>query len=88
MAQSAANSNFTNMELYEKKTEKVENDPSKAFAMAFGALLGLAAISALETTIIWAILIGLVGTTFTWVQVFGVFGVLLIVNGLTAKFKS
>ena len=76
------------MELYEKKTEKteqVEVTSGKAFALAFGAMLGLMSVAALEALIVWAILTGLVGTSFTWVQVFGV---LLVVNGLTAKFKS
>ncbi len=89
-AQSAANSDLSNMELYEKDSKKKEDnkvqvDGAIAVATALGAILGLATSAALEALIVWAILTALVGASVTWLQVFGV---LLIVNGVTAKFRS
>ncbi len=88
-AQSAANSNLFNMELYEKKddkkNDKIKVDGAIAVATALGAILGLATSAALEALIVWAILTSLVGVTLTYLQVLGI---MLIVNGLTTKLRS
>ena len=88
MAQSAANSNLFNMELYEKKdekTDKVKVDGAIAAATALGAILGLATSAALEAVIVWAIATSLIGLTVTYIQVLGI---MLIVNGVTTKLRS
>ena len=76
------------MELYEpKETEKskAEHPIAKAMGRAVGLFVGYATYVALETTVVWAILSLFVWGAITWVQVFGV---LLVVNGVTAKFKD
>ena len=76
------------MDLYEPKTEKTEEDTTNAaaavLATSLGVLLGLASIAALEALLAWLILTYLVGISVTWVQTFGI---MLIVNAVTSKFK-
>ena len=76
------------MDLYQpKETEKPETEHpvAKAVGKAVGLFVGYATYVALETTIVWLILSLFVWGAITWVQVFGV---LLVVNGITAKFKE
>jgi len=76
------------MDLYEPKTEKPEIDPTKITAstigIGVGLILGALAVASLEALLIWLILTYLVGVTLTWLQVFGI---MLVVNGIMAKFK-
>lgn len=63
-------------------TENNEATPAQKLGFSAGMLFGLLGVVALEATIAWAILTALVGLTLTWLQVFGL---LLIVNGLSNK---
>ena len=79
------------MDLYEpspKKTEEPEMDSTdagiKMVATGVGLILGALAAASLEALLIWLILTYLVGVTLTWLQVLGI---MLVVNGIMAKFK-
>ena len=76
------------MNLYEPKTEQTEVDDAKssvsAIGVGIGLVLGALAAASLEALLIWLILTYLVGVTLTWLQVFGI---MLVVNGVMAKFK-
>jgi uncharacterized protein YacL len=76
------------MDLYEPKTEQSDDDTTKITAstigIGVGLILGALAAASLEALLIWLILTYLVGVTLTWLQVLGI---MLIVNGIMAKFK-
>jgi fatty acid desaturase len=76
------------MNLYEPKTEENEAEDTKSgltmAATGVGLVLGAVAAAALESFLIWLILVNLVGVTVTFVQVLGV---MLIVNAVLTKFK-
>jgi hypothetical protein len=76
------------MNLYEPKTDKTEEDTANAgltvLATSVGVILGLASIAALEALLAWLILTYLVGISVTYLQTFGI---MLIVNAITSKFK-
>jgi|TARA_R110002012_G_scaffold172129_1_gene337097 uncharacterized protein YacL len=76
------------MDLYEPKTEQSDDDTTKITAstigIGVGLILGALAAASLEALLIWLILTYLVGVTLTWLQVLGI---MLVVNGIMAKFK-
>ena len=75
------------MDLYEPKTEQTDTDTDKnlnGIAVGVGLILGALAAASLEALLIWLILTYLVGVTLTWLQVLGI---MLVVNGVMAKFK-
>ncbi len=76
------------MNLYEPKTEQDDTDTStdnlNGIAVGVGLILGALAAASLEALLIWLILTYLVGVTLTWLQVLGI---MLVVNGILAKFK-
>ena len=77
------------MNLYEPKTDQTEEEETtsagiKMVATGVGLILGALAAASLEALLIWLILTYLVGVTLTWLQVFGI---MLVVNGIMAKFK-
>jgi len=76
------------MDLYEPKTEQSDDDTTKtamsAVGIGVGLILGALAAASLEALLIWLILTYLVGVTLTWLQVLGI---MLVVNGIMAKFK-
>ena len=77
------------MNLYEPKTDQTEEEEAtsagiKMVATGVGLILGALAAASLEALLIWLILTYLVGVTLTWLQVFGI---MLVVNGIMAKFK-
>tara|TARA_R110002012_G_scaffold57491_1_gene148252 strand:+ start:420 stop:650 length:231 start_codon:yes stop_codon:yes gene_type:complete len=76
------------MDLYEPKTEQSEDDTAKTamstIGIGVGLILGALAAASLEALLIWLILTYLVGVTLTWLQVLGI---MLVVNGIMAKFK-
>ena len=76
------------MDLYEPKTEQSDDDTTKtamsAVGIGAGLILGALAAASLEALLIWLILTYLVGVTLTWLQVLGI---MLVVNGIMAKFK-
>ncbi len=78
------------MNLYEPKSktetdaEKLEVDGVALVATSLGVLLGLASIAALEALLAWLIHTYLVGISVTYLQTFGI---MLIVNAVTSKFK-
>jgi hypothetical protein len=76
------------MDIYESKKDKPDIDVNKlavnTLATGLGLVLGALAAASLESLLIWLILTYLVGVTITWLQVLGV---MLIVNGVLAKFK-
>lgn len=76
------------MDLYEPKTEQPEVDTTKSamstIGIGVGLVLGALAAASIEALLIWLILTYLVGVTLTWLQVLGI---MLVVNGIMAKFK-
>ncbi len=78
------------MNLYEPKTEEAntETEDSKTgltmVATGVGLVLGAVAAAALESFLVWLILVNLVGVAITFTQVLGV---MLIVNAVLTKFK-
>jgi len=77
------------MDLYEPKTDQTKEDETadagiKMVATGVGLILGALAAASLEALLIWLILTYLVGVTLTWLQVLGI---MLVVNGIMAKFK-
>ena len=77
------------MDLYEPKTNQTKEEETtgagiKMVATGVGLILGALAAASLEALLIWLILTYLVGVTLTWLQVFGI---MLVVNGIMAKFK-
>jgi hypothetical protein len=78
------------MDLYEpkanqnKEDEEVTKASITAIATGLGLALGALAAASLEALLIWLILTYLVGVTLTWLQVLGI---MLVVNGIMAKFK-
>ncbi len=77
------------MDLYEPKTNQTEESETtdaglKMVATGVGLILGALAAASLEALMIWLILTYLVGVTLTWLQVLGI---MLVVNGIMAKFK-
>ncbi len=77
------------MNLYEPKTDQTEENETtdsglKMVATGVGLILGALAAASLEALMIWLILTYLVGVTLTWLQVLGI---MLVVNGIMAKFK-
>ncbi len=77
------------MNLYEPKTDQTKEDETpdvglKMVATGVGLILGALAAASLEALMIWLILTYLVGVTLTWLQVLGI---MLVVNGIMAKFK-
>lgn len=78
------------MDLYEPKTNQTEEEDTgkldvTAVATGLGLILGALAAASLEALIIWLILTYLVGVTLTWLQVLGI---MLVVNGIMAKFSK
>ena len=77
------------MDLYEPKTDQTKEEETtdagiKMVATGVGLILGALAAASLEALLIWLILTYLVGVTLTWLQVLGI---MLVVNGIMAKFK-
>ena len=73
------------MRLYDPNMKAEDKKEPPKLALAIGAFIGYAAAISLDAVIIWAILSFLVGLNFGFWQILGV---VLIFNGLTAKFKK